>query len=144
MSQDECTCMCVTGLMYMHVCMFVCMYASLINHSLHTVYMQGENYPKLSNPMNKYAEWGLFIEDIQIFGVNMTFTPEKNVYLILFLFIIDKIYWKRGANLTFCCVMFDSQFCPLAMNYKNLAVKYKKLIFYLWGYNVLETCIIFY
>ena len=34
-----------------------------------------------------------------------------------FLFIIYKWYRRREANLTFCCVMFDSHFCPLAVKY---------------------------
>ena len=46
-----------------------------------------------------------------------------------FVFIIYKKYWRREANLNFCCVMFDLQFCPLAVKYENLAVKYKRLYF---------------
>ena len=47
------------------------------------------------------------------------------------LFIIYKIYWRRReANLTFCCVMYDLQFCSLAVKYKNLAVKYIYLFIY--------------
>ena len=46
-------------------------------------------------------------------------------FYFFFLFILYKIYLRREVNPTFCCVMFDSQFCPLAVEYKNLAAKYK-------------------
>ena len=52
---------------------------------------------------------------------NKSHSHSKNLN---FLFIIYKIYWRREANLTFCCVMFDLQFCPLAVKYKNLIFLY--------------------
>ena len=35
------------------------------------------------------------------------------------------LLYTGEANLTFCCGMFDSQFCPLSVKKKYLAVKYK-------------------
>lgn len=34
---------------------------------------------------------------------------------------------RREADFTLCCIIFELQFCHLAVKYKNLAVKYNIL-----------------